>query len=82
METKKTLAPELAAATAAIERSPLDAGAYFNRAQLYYRASDFGNALNDIIKTLELDPDNAEARTYEKMIRDIFEYRYTDYYNP
>lgn len=72
----------LADAAVRIGENPDDPGGYVERGKIYYRMQDWGNALNDIMKALELDPSSGEARTYEKMINDILDYRYKDYYNP
>ena len=55
---------------------------YFERAKLYYRSGRNSEALNDFLKVVQLDPANTEAREYEHQIREIFDYRYMDYYNP
>lgn len=52
------------------------------RAAEHYRRNEWGAALNTCNKVLELDPDNAEAREYRKMIEEILAFRYTDIYNP
>lgn len=82
MADERNINELIAEATAKIAEAPADAARYMERAKLYYRAQDWGASLNDVLKVLELEPSNGEARSYEKMIRDIFEYRYTDYYNP
>lgn len=58
-------------------------------AELYVERGKFNNAngqmhkaLNDFLKAQELDPDNIEVQNLIKMIREIFAFRYTDYYNP
>lgn len=58
------------------------APAYLERGRLLYRRSQYGEALNDFLRAEELDPDNTEAREYIRMLRDIFEYRNMDIYNP
>lgn len=82
MEDNKQIDTLLDEATEAIAASPDDTALYLSRAKLYYRAQRWGDAMNDVLKTLELDPGNAEARTYRMMIDEILAYRYTDYYNP
>jgi lipoprotein NlpI len=52
------------------------------RGKLYHKAGVNDKALNDFLKVVELDPTNREAREYVKMLRDIFAFRYMDYYNP
>ncbi len=58
------------------------AQAYLERGRLLYRRSQYGEALNDFLQAGQLDPDNPEAREYIRMLRDIFEYRNMDIYNP
>ena len=47
-----------------------------------YRAGLFHRALNDFRKARELDGTNAEADAYIEMLQEIFDFRYTDLYNP
>ena len=49
---------------------------------LLYRAGLFHRALNDFRKARELDGTNAEADAYIEMLQEIFDFRYTDLYNP
>lgn len=55
---------------------------YLLRARLYHKSGQLDKALNDFIKVKELDPDNIEAQENVKLICDIFDFRYKDYYNP
>jgi nicotinate-nucleotide adenylyltransferase len=41
-----------------------------------------GEALSAFLHVLELDPANPEATQRVKMLREIFEFRHLDYYNP
>ena len=52
------------------------------RGRLLYRAGLFHRALNDFRKVRELDGTNAEADAYIEMLQEIFDFRYTDLYNP
>lgn len=52
------------------------------RGRLLYRAGLFHRALNDFRKARELDGTNAEADAYIEMLQEIFDFRYTDLYNP
>lgn len=58
------------------------AALYLERGRFYNRAGQFSRALNDFLKAQELDPDNAEARTRITMLREMYAFRYLDYYNP
>ncbi|MCC8035008.1 MAG: nicotinate (nicotinamide) nucleotide adenylyltransferase [Rikenellaceae bacterium] len=60
----------------------VSAGKYLERGKLNYKFTRYEKALNDFIRASELDPDNREAKEYIKLLDDIFEYRYTDLYNP
>ena len=66
---------------AAIAESP-SAALYLERGRLYSANGQMDKALNDFLKVRELDPDNDEAQNYITMIREIFAFRYLDYYNP
>ncbi len=59
-----------------------DAQLLMQRGKLYQKAGVNDKALNDFLKVAELDPENEEAREYIKMLRNIFAFRYMDYYNP
>lgn len=58
------------------------AALYMERGKLYNSNGRKDKALNDFLKVQELEPDNAEAQNYIEMIREIFAFRYLDYYNP
>lgn len=66
----------------AIERSPNEAGNYFARGCLYYRQNEFGPAMNDFTRTLELEPEHTVAAQMRELIREIFSFRNFDLYNP
>lgn len=73
---------KLAELTAEIENSPDSAPLLMERGKLYQKAGINDKALNDFLKVVELDSSNEEASEYIKMIREIFAFRYMDYYNP
>ncbi len=73
---------EILLLTEAIGETPDDAGLYFERGKLYYRQNDFGRAMNDFLKTKELNPAHPEAEEYVRMVCEILEFRYKDIYNP
>lgn len=72
---------ELKRLTTLIDEEPF-AENYLLRARLYYKTGQLDKALNDFIKVKGEDPDNLEAQEHIKMISDIFDFRYKDYYNP
>ncbi|MCL2562228.1 MAG: nicotinate (nicotinamide) nucleotide adenylyltransferase [Rikenellaceae bacterium] len=55
---------------------------YLERARLHDRNGRMDKALNDYLRAQELDPQNTEAAERIAMLREIFAYRYFDYYNP
>lgn len=55
---------------------------YFERGRLYYRQNDFGRALNDFNRTLELEPGHTAAREMRDMTEAILNFRNFDLYNP
>lgn len=66
-----------------IAEKPDDSALYFARAELFYRMNDFGKAINDYRKVLEINPKNKEAATKIEFITTILRYRNTDIYaNP
>ena len=52
------------------------------RGKLHYRLNEWGAALNDFNRVLQLDASHAEARQYVQMVQEILEFRYKDIYNP
>lgn len=66
----------------AISGSPEDVSLLIERGKAYFRAHDFGHALDDFNQVLLRDEANMEVRQYVKMINEILEYRYKDIYNP
>lgn len=55
---------------------------YFERGRSYYRQNDFGRALNDFNRALELEPGHTAAREMRDMTEAIFNFRNFDLYNP
>ncbi|MBP7507702.1 MAG: hypothetical protein KA807_07775 [Prolixibacteraceae bacterium] len=51
-------------------------------AKINYKNQEWGEALNKLNKVLDLEPDNAIARNYKKMVVEILKFRHTDLYNP
>lgn len=52
------------------------------RGRWHYRRNEWGKALNDFGRILEIDPEHTEARQMREMIYEILQFRYTDIYNP
>ena len=75
-------ATRIAALTAQIAAEPADTRLYLDRGKLHWRLNEWGAALNDFNRILEIDPTHEEARQLAEMVREILEYRYKDIYNP
>ena len=71
-----------AAQTAQIAAEPENTELYAERGKLHYRLNEWGAALNDFNRVLQLDASHAEARQYAQMVQEILEFRYKDIYNP
>ncbi len=72
---------ELAELNIAIANEPTIA-LYLERGKYFYRANNFGKALNDINRVLAIDPKHTEALEFRSMIEEIFQFRHVDIYNP
>lgn len=68
--------------TQQIEGRPMDFTLYVCRAKLYYKQGQFDKSLNDFVVADELEPNNVEVLSYIDMLKEVFEYRYMDTYNP
>lgn len=68
--------------SARIEAGEKDAVLYIERGKMHYGLNNWGAALNDFNRALQLDDANAEARQFVKMVQEILEFRYKDIYNP
>lgn len=77
-----TPASRIAALTAQIASAPENTALYLERGKLHYRLNEWGAALNDFNRVLQLDDAHAEARQFAGMVREILEFRYKDIYNP
>ena len=71
-----------AALTAQIAAEPENTELYTERGKLHYRRNEWGAALNDFNRVLQLDDSHAEARQYAQMVQEILEFRYKDIYTP
>lgn len=67
--------------TEEIDESPT-AELYIARGGWHQRHGAHGEALNDLNRALELEPENCEAQEHKRMIEQILAFRYTDIYNP
>ncbi|MEE1099709.1 MAG: nicotinate (nicotinamide) nucleotide adenylyltransferase [Alistipes sp.] len=77
-----TTASRIVSLTQLIESEGESAEALLERGVCYYRSGEWGRALNDFRRVLELEPENVEAKEFTSMTQEILSYRYTDIYNP
>lgn len=77
-----TTAARIVALTARIESGENTADLYLERGMCRYRSNEWGEALNDFRRCLEIDPQNQQACQLTEMVQEILAYRYTDIYNP
>lgn len=68
--------------TERIAAEPQNVSLLVARGKLHYRMGAWGPALNDFNAVLRLNPAHVEAGQYARMVQEIFEFRYTDIYNP
>lgn len=66
----------------ALEQDPNNPQLLLQRGKAYHRAGRFDRAYNDFVAVLAADPENAEAREYLKLLKEIFAFHYVDLYNP
>ncbi len=52
------------------------------RGRAYFRRNEWGKALNDFGRVLDMEPNHVEAQQMKEMIYEILQFRYTDLYNP
>lgn len=55
---------------------------YYLRGRLNYQHNNFGQALNDLRRSLEIDPTNTAAQELIVIIESILEFHNSDLYNP
>jgi len=55
---------------------------YFLLGEIYSKKQQWGKAVNQFRKVLDLDPENKEAETRIKMISSIFNFFNPDQFNP
>lgn len=68
--------------TLRIGEDPQNAALLVERGRCYYRRQEWGRALNDLNRALEIDPSLDEVRQYAEQINEILAFRYKDIYNP
>ncbi len=61
---------------------PRTAEAWLAKGLRMNREGRMSEALSAFLRASELDPENAEAKQYIEMLREIFAFHYVDYYNP
>lgn len=77
-----TTAYKLASLTAAISNDDNNAELYIERGKCYFRRQEWGMAINDFRRAIEINPEATEARQFIEMTQEILEFRYKDIYNP
>ncbi len=56
--------------------------ALFIKGETYYKMQKWGEALNCFLTCYEKDTSNIKAKTYVQLIRNILDFRNTDFLNP
>ncbi len=64
-----------------ITGSPLNIDAFLLRSQLFHKLQAWGDAINDLNRVLELEPDHKVAKNYKSMVMQIIRYWNKDNYN-
>lgn len=82
MENKTDILDNIAGLSCDISITPGDHTLYMERGKLYHRLGEYHKAMNDFIRADELSGGNEEARSYISILREIFEFRNLDMYNP
>ena len=59
-----------------------DAAALQLRGRIHYKMQNWGGAMNDFSLVLEIEPDNAEAKSGLQMAQNILGYFTPDIFNP
>lgn len=77
---------EIEVLTNEIQSDPFSSDLLMERGRLYYKKGLFDKALNDFTHVLNLPTDiqenKAQASQYVTLIKEIFEFRNMDIYNP
>lgn len=73
----------LAALSELIEKMPGHEDLFYARAELYYKLNRYGQAINDYMRVLSINPDNKEAAGKIDILKTILRFHNTDIYaNP
>jgi regulator of sirC expression with transglutaminase-like and TPR domain len=65
-----------------IQFNSVDIPALQLRGRIHYKMQKWGDAMNDFSSVLELEPDNAEAKSGLQMAKNILGYFTPDMFNP
>lgn len=65
-----------------IIKEPENEQLYYERGCQHYKHCDFGKAINDFNKTLQINPHHVQAQQMKTMTESIFNFHNTDIYNP
>lgn len=77
-----TTSYKIASLSAAINAEQANAELYIERGKCYFRQQEWGNAINDFRRAVEIDNNCQEAQQFIDMTQEILEFRYKDIYNP
>lgn len=62
--------------------NPNDVNALQLRGHIFYKMQKWGNAMNDFTSVLEIEPENADAKSKMELARNILGYFTPDMFNP
>ncbi len=83
MEGKENILKAVKMLDEAIKVQPKDEALYFMRAEFFYKLNQYGAAINDYNKVVDMNPENKEAVGKIDLIHTILRYNNTDIYaNP
>lgn len=82
MDTVNNSSSRIDELTRAIESASTQASLYMERGKLHHQQAHYDLALNDFLRVQKLAPDNTEAQEYILLLREIFNFRNLDLYNP
>jgi tetratricopeptide (TPR) repeat protein len=79
-EGEKAILEAVALLDKEIKARPDDEDLFFWRAELFYKLNRYGQAMNDYMRVLELNPSHKEAAGKIDIIKTILRYHNTDIY--
>ncbi len=83
VRTEKETEDLLSEITELIAQLPGQEDIYFARAELFYKLNRYGEAINDYMRVLEINPENREAAGKIDILKTILRFHNTDIYaNP